>query len=98
MSGAAPGEVDGPRQLTIEQLAQAIGLSVRNIRSHRTAGILPPPEVRNTIGYHGPEHVARLRLIGELQADGFNLQAIMRLLDVTHSLSASLRTAPSSVS
>src|SRR5438105_14583393 len=76
--------------LTIEQLAQATGLSVRNIRSHRTAGLLPPPEVRNTIGYYGPEHVARLRLIQEMQAEGFNLQAIKRLLDATHSPAASL--------
>jgi DNA-binding transcriptional MerR regulator len=70
--------------MTIEELAQATGLSVRNIRSHRTAGLLPPPEVRHSIGYYGPEHLARLRLIQELQAEGFNLQAIKRLIDATH--------------
>jgi DNA-binding transcriptional MerR regulator len=73
------------KELTIEQLAQQTGLTVRNIRSHRTAGLLPAPVVRNSIGYYGPEHVARLRLVQELQADGFNLQAIKRLLDATHS-------------
>jgi len=96
MDAEGTASVDNParageaNQLTIEQLAQATGLSVRNIRSHRTAGLVPPPEVRNTIGYYGPEHVARLRLIQEMQADGFNLQAIKRLLDATHSPAASL--------
>src|SRR5437870_5026318 len=44
-------------------------------------GILPPPEIRGRTGYYGPEHVARLELIGEMQADGFNLQAIKRLVE-----------------
>lgn len=34
-------------------------------------------------GYYGPEHVARLRLIRELQAEGFNLKGIRRLLEDT---------------
>ncbi len=32
------------------------------------------------MGYYSAEHVARLRLILDLQADGFNLAAIERLL------------------
>jgi DNA-binding transcriptional MerR regulator len=72
----AHGEAD----LTIEQLAAAVGMSVRNIRNHHTRGLLPPPEVRARVGYYGAEHVARLRLIQDLQADGFNLAAIERLL------------------
>jgi DNA-binding transcriptional MerR regulator len=69
--------------LTIEELASRTGLSVRNIRSHRTNGLLPPPEVRNSIGYYGEQHLARLKLIKEMQAEGFNLQAIKRLIDAT---------------
>jgi DNA-binding transcriptional MerR regulator len=68
-------------QLTIEQLSAETGLSVRNIRSHRTAGLLPAPEVRDGLGYYGPEHVARLAVIRDLQAEGFNLKGIKRLLD-----------------
>src|SRR3954463_9017436 len=67
-------------QLTIEQLSAETGLSVRNIRSHRTAGLLPAPEVRDGLGYYGPEHVARLAVIRDLQAEGFNLRGIKRLL------------------
>ncbi len=69
-----------PGDLTVEQLAHESGMSVRNIRNHQSRGLLPPPEVRARIGYYGPEHVDRLRLIQEMQAEGFNLEAIKRLL------------------
>jgi DNA-binding transcriptional MerR regulator len=69
--------------LTIEQLAQHSGLSVRNIRSHQARGLLPPPEVRRRIGYYGAEHVERLRVIGDLQGEGLNLKAVKQLLDDT---------------
>ena len=60
--------------LTIEQLATTTGMSVRNLRSHRTAGLLPPPHVRDRVGYYGPEHTERVRLVQELQSMGFNLK------------------------
>ncbi|MET0558077.1 MAG: MerR family transcriptional regulator [Solirubrobacterales bacterium] len=66
--------------LTVEQLAYEAGMSVRNIRNHQSRGLLPPPEVRARTGYYGPEHVARLRLIQEMQAEGFKLSAISRLI------------------
>jgi DNA-binding transcriptional MerR regulator len=55
-------------------------MTVRNIRSHATRGLLPPPEVRARTGYYGPEHIARLRLIRELQGNGYNLGGIKHLL------------------
>jgi DNA-binding transcriptional MerR regulator len=67
-------------ELTIEQLAQEVGMSVRNIRNHQSRGLLPPPEVRGRIGYYGDEHVKRLRLVQQLQADGFKLEVIKRLI------------------
>src|SRR5437773_8692811 len=66
--------------LTIDELARRTGMTVRNIRAHQSRGLLPPPEIRGRTGYYGPGHAARLELIGEMQADGFNLQAIKRLL------------------
>ena len=71
-------------------------MSVRNIRNHHTRGLLPPPEVRARVGYYNQEHVARLRLILDLQADGFNLTAIERLLSRTDGVAQrllGLRTA-----
>lgn len=84
-SKADPGRRAGSEHtLTIEQLAASTGLTVRNIRAHRERGLLPPPQVRERIGYYGPDHVSRLELIQRLQADGFNLRAIEHLLEQTH--------------
>lgn len=71
------------RGLTIDELAQRTGVTVRNIRAHQSRGLLPPPVVRARTGYYGPDHIARLELIREMQAEGFNLKAIGRLLEHT---------------
>ena len=76
--------------LTIEQLAAEVGMSVRNIRNHHTRGLLPPPEIRARVGYYNADHIARLRLILDLQADGFNLTAIERLLSGSDGLAQRL--------
>jgi len=70
--------------LTIEELAAETGLSVRNIRAHQARGLLAAPEVRMRVGYYGSQHVAQLKLIRELQDQGFNLNGIKRLLDDSH--------------
>ena len=67
--------------MTIRQLAERTGMTVRNIRAHQTRGLLPPPAVRGRTGYYGEEHVARIELTREMQADGLNLEAIRRVLD-----------------
>ncbi|HEX6455597.1 MAG TPA: MerR family transcriptional regulator [Solirubrobacterales bacterium] len=77
-AAAAPPKPEA--DLTVEQLAYETGMSVRNIRNHQSRGLLPPPEVRARVGYYGPQHVARLRLIQEMQAEGFKLSAIQRLI------------------
>jgi DNA-binding transcriptional MerR regulator len=74
--------------LTVEQLAVTVGMSVRNIRHHHSRGLLPPPEVRKRVGYYSADHVARLRLIVDLQADGFNLATIKRMLDASNGSAA----------
>jgi DNA-binding transcriptional MerR regulator len=76
--------------LTVEQLAAEVGMSVRNIRNHHTRGLLPAPEVRARVGYYNADHVARLRLILDLQADGFNLASIERLLSGSDGLAERL--------
>jgi DNA-binding transcriptional MerR regulator len=77
-SGAEGAE--GEADMTVEQLAFESGMSVRNIRNHQSRGLLPPPEVRSRIGYYGRQHLDRLRLIQEMQAEGFKLSAIERLI------------------
>jgi len=68
-------------ELTIDELARRTGMTVRNIRAHQSRGLLPPPQVRGRTGYYGAEHERRIELVRELQADGFKLEAIARLLD-----------------
>jgi len=80
---SAGDAADQENDLTIEQLAAASGMTVRNIRSHRARGLLQAPEVRDRVGYYGPTHVTRLRMIQELQSEGFNLKGIERLLEQT---------------
>jgi DNA-binding transcriptional MerR regulator len=77
----APGQSDG--ELTIDELAQRTGMTVRNIRAHQSRGLLPPPTVRGRTGYYGPAHLARIELIKEMQGQGFNLEAIRRLVDAS---------------
>lgn len=69
--------------MTIDQLARAAGLTARNVRSYQSRGLIPPPQVQGRIGYYGPEHLTRLALIREMQAQGFNLAAIAHLLERT---------------
>lgn len=71
------------RRLTIDELAQATGLTARNVRSYQSRGLIPPPQVQGRTGYYGGEHLARLQLIREMQARGFNLAAIAHLLEQT---------------
>jgi len=66
--------------LTIDQLAQRTGVTVRNIRAHQSRGLLDPPEVRGRTGYYGRAHVERLELIRRLQADGYSLDLIGRMI------------------
>ncbi len=67
--------------MTIRELAERTGMTVRNIRAHQTRGLLPPPLVRGRTGYYNEEHVARIALTREMQADGLNLEAIRRVLE-----------------
>ncbi len=86
----ADGGEGGRADLTIEQLAAEVGMSVRNVRNHHSRGLLAPPEVRARVGYYNSDHVARLRLILDLQAEGFNLTAIERLLSASGDSAARL--------
>ena len=69
-AGAETARASGAADLTIDELAQRTGMTVRNIRAHQSRGLLPPPEVRGRTGYYGPDHVARIDLIQDLRRTG----------------------------
>lgn len=64
--------------ITLDDLTQRVGMSVRTIRFYTTKGLVPPPIRRGRSGYYTADHVARLELVQELQSHGFTLAAIER--------------------
>ena len=64
--------------LTLDELTERVGMSVRNIRFYTSKGLVPPPIRRGRSGYYSADHVARLQLVQELQGHGFTLSAIER--------------------
>ena len=72
---------EGAELRTIDELAAVTGLTVRTVRFYASKGLLPPPLLRGRVGLYDPGHLARLRLIRELQEAGFTLTAIERFID-----------------
>lgn len=67
-------------ELTIDELAAKVGLTVRTVRFYAGKRLLPPPRLEGRTGFYGPQHVARLSLVRDLQQTGYNLAAIEQLL------------------
>lgn len=74
----------------IEDLALRTGMTVRNIRAHQSRGLLDPPRVVGRTGFYDEEHIGRIALIRELQEEGFNLEAIRRIIDTAGGSSGDL--------
>jgi DNA-binding transcriptional MerR regulator len=68
------------RELTIDELARVVGMTVRNVRAYASRGLMPPPRLVGRTGYYGDEHVARLTLVRELLAEGYTLAAVERIV------------------
>lgn len=72
--------MDTAEVLTLDELTERVGMSVRNIRFYTTRGLVPPPIRQGRSGYYTADHVVRLELVKELQAHGFTLAAIEKYL------------------
>jgi DNA-binding transcriptional MerR regulator len=68
-------------EMTIDQLAQHVSMSSRNIREWQRQGLLPPPDRRGRVGIYSDEHVARIRRVQQLHSEGFPLDLIGRMID-----------------
>jgi DNA-binding transcriptional MerR regulator len=68
-------------EITIDQLAQRVSMSSRNIREWQRQGLLPPPTRRGRVGFYSDEHVARIRRVQQLHSEGFPLDLIRRMID-----------------
>jgi DNA-binding transcriptional MerR regulator len=69
--------------LTIDELAQRVGMTVRNLREWRALGLVPPAAMRGRVGYYDVALVDRIERIRQLQAEGFPLDLIRRLLEAS---------------
>ena len=63
-------------EITIDELAARVGMTVRNVRAYAGRGLIPAPRLQGRTGYYGAEHVSRLRLIRELVDRGYTLAAV----------------------
>ena len=68
-------------ELRVEELARQTDTSVDTIRFYQKRQLLAPPRRAGRVAWYGPDHLARLQRIRELQARGFSLAVIRRLLD-----------------
>jgi DNA-binding transcriptional MerR regulator len=69
--------------LTIGELAERVGMTVRNLREWRTLGLLPAAELRGRVGYYDETVVARVARIKQLHEQGFPLELIRRMLEAS---------------
>lgn len=67
--------------LTLDELSERVGMSVRNIRFYTSRGLVPSPIRQGRSGLYTVDHVVRLELVQELQSHGFTLAAIERFMN-----------------
>jgi DNA-binding transcriptional MerR regulator len=80
---AVDGATEQRAELSVEELAERTGVTVRTIRWYQSEGLLPPPGRSGREARYGQAHVERLDRIAELQARGLRLQAVAEVLEGT---------------
>ena len=68
-------------EYTLAALANAAGMSERNVRAYQSRGLLPPPRRRGRHVVYGYGHLARLRLVRALADHGLSLRVIGDLIE-----------------
>lgn len=65
----------------MEELARLSGIRVDTLRFYQGRGLLAPPRREGRVAVYDDAHLARLRRIRALQAQGFTLAQIRRVID-----------------
>lgn len=73
-----------PDDLSVEQLAEHCGVTIRLVRAHQSRRLLHPPRRVGRRSLYDHSHIDRLALIQRLQRAGFSLAAIRALLQSGH--------------
>src|SRR5690348_1210547 len=66
--------------LTLAQLADAVGMTARNVRAYQTRGLLQPPRRSGRTSVYGDEHVRRLMQVQQARARGASLTLLRTLI------------------
>jgi DNA-binding transcriptional MerR regulator len=74
------GGTTAPAEMTVDELADAVGVPVRTLRSFRSSGLLDPPTMRGRIGYYHHHHVVQVHLVQMLQDRGFPQRLLAQML------------------
>lgn len=74
----------GPERLSLRELAAASGVSERTIRFYQAERVLPRPTRVGRDAVYAPDHLERLRLVGELRDRGLTLHTIRELVAHDH--------------
>ncbi|MBK7623933.1 MAG: MerR family transcriptional regulator [Kineosporiaceae bacterium] len=81
------------RTFTLPQLAEAAAMTVRNVRSYQTRGLIPPPVRRGRHSIYDSRHLERLREIHQARERGASLNLIAGYLSDGGSLATGLDRA-----
>jgi len=76
----AGADAPAAREYRIGELAREAGITVRTLRYYQERRLLPPPRREGRIGWYSPDHLSRLRVIGQLLDRGHTLGGIGELL------------------
>jgi DNA-binding transcriptional MerR regulator len=77
---ALDAQTAGERRLTLGELTEAAGVSVRTVRYYIAEGLLPPPDGAGPASAYGAGHLDRLRLIQRMKDAYLPLKEIRRRL------------------
>lgn len=81
MSSSGASKAAQAGEFTIDELANRVNMTVRNVRAYAGRGIIPPPRLEGRTGYYGPVHEQRLRLVRAMLDRGYTLAAVERALE-----------------
>jgi DNA-binding transcriptional MerR regulator len=64
------------QRFTLEELAEATGMTPRNVRAYQTRGLIPRPAREGRRSVYGPEHVRQILAIQRARAEGASLELL----------------------
>ena len=67
--------------MRVEEFASRAGVSVDTVRYYQAKGLLPPPRREGRVAWYGGGHLDRIARIRSLQARGFTLATIVRVVN-----------------